>query len=111
MALDLDALTNGPVMDIFGAPAQFIPRAGAPFPIPGIFKESFLVEDPNGMPGIATSALTLSVRAAEFTSPPLQKDQVRVAATATHAGGIFVIKEVQPDSEGWIVLALNYVGP
>lgn len=109
--IDWDRVVNGPVMAQFGEPAQFQPAAGAPFGIHGTFHEAYKSVDLVGGTGITTEMPALGVWLAEFAVPPRQRDLVVITATNLHAGGTYVVKEVQLNGVGAAILLLNYAEP
>lgn len=111
MPIDWNAHVNGPVMAVFGAPANFQPVVGAAFTIHGTFHEAFLSVSIAGGMDAATTSPAIGVNLSEFPTPPLQRDKVVVTATAEHGGGTFTVKEVRPNGVGAAILLLNFVSP
>lgn len=108
--IDWDRMVNAPVMGVFGERAVFQPAAGASFDIHGTFHEAYKSLDLAGGMGVTTERPALGVLLSEFPVPPKQKDQVLITATPLHAGGTYVVKEVQLSGMGGPLLLLNYVG-
>ena len=105
--IDWDAVVIGPLQGIFGEPATFIPVAGLPFAITGVFDKAFhkesLFED--GSVGVTTESPVLGVQLSQFPSNPLQNDRVTVASVNT----TFAVREVRIDGHGGAKLILNKV--
>jgi len=106
MSIDWNALVIAPCMGVFGEAATYLPRVGAPFAITGVFdnayKEIALSEYGTD---VATLYPAIGVNLADFPSPPLQGDQITIAAT----GKTYAVRAPRPDSHGGAFLILNYV--
>jgi hypothetical protein len=95
-----------PCIGVFGEPAIFIPAAGTPFPINGVFDNAYSVVTMSdyGTP-VSTLHPAIGVNLSDFPAAPLQGDQIIIART----GKTYVVREPRPDSHGWAFLILNYV--
>ena len=112
--LDIDRLILAPCLEIFGdgdAALTYAPASGASsFTVNGVFDEGY--EDANPTPdiGVTSAGPDVGVREADFTNQgrplPVQGDQI----TRQKNGNQYVVKDVQPDSHGWIYLPLNKLG-
>jgi hypothetical protein len=94
----------GKVMKVFGEPVTFRPAAGGSFTINGVFDGAYrevVVEDGN-FPTSGTFPV-LGVSLADFTTPPLQNDQLMIVRT----GISYIVREVRDDSHGHARLNLN----
>lgn len=113
MALDLDTILNGAVMDLWGEPAVFTPvvsDSGAlPFAGRGIFDEAHeivleqIAASELTAAGHSTTAPVLEVRLSEFTRRPRIGDQVEVR------GRLFSVWDARPDGAGHADLILREV--
>lgn len=107
MPIDWDAKVLGPLEDVFGEPATYLPAVGGSYAISGVFDSAYkdvaLIDvslDAN------TVQPVLGVRAVAFTGVPLQGDQVRIPSV----GKLFLVRDVRPDGHGWIKLMLADTG-
>ncbi|MGI4849561.1 MAG: head-tail joining protein [Janthinobacterium lividum] len=107
--IDWDAVCNAPVMAVFGELAQFQPYNADPFDVHGTFHEAYKSIDLAGGMGITTESPAFGIRLAEFALPPGQRDEIRITPTNLHGGGVYTVKEVQPNGIGAAVLILNWV--
>src|SRR5476649_2519635 len=108
--IDWNRMVNTPVMGVFGEEARYLPAGGGGFDVPGTFHEAYKSLDLAGGTGVITERPALGVLLSDFPILPKQKDQVVITATALHAGGTYVVKEVQLSGVGGALLLLNYVG-
>lgn len=108
--IDWNSLVTGPVMGVFGEPATFRPAVGAAFPILGTFHEAYASVDLVGGTGVTSVSPAIGVQLSEFPAAPLRKDRVAITPTDLHGGGLYEVKEVQPNGIGGALLMLNRVG-
>jgi len=107
MPIDWDAKVIGPLENVFGEPATYLPAVGTAYAITGVFDSAYkdvtLIDI-----GIEANAVqpVLGVRASAFRVPPLQGDAVRI----TSVGKLFLVRDVRPDGHGWIKLMLADTG-
>lgn len=110
---DFDANTNAPLFSVFGRPVSYSPsdkliKPGEP--LTAIFDrehETVLEEMANSeltQAGHSTTMPVLTVRLADFATPPAQDDEVTIAGEGT-----FVVWGQQPDGEGCVDLILRKV--
>ena len=104
--IDWDQHVLGPQMEVFGKPIIFKPVVGAPKEIKGLFNESH--EEVGLIDDIPTSTLTpaLGVNTSDFL--PDQQPKQGDLVTINETGDTYIIRDVQPDGHGRILLLLNY---
>ena len=110
--IDWDAKVLGPSLSVFGEDPSLQPvytpaAGGGAFPIDGVFDDAVrvtvLLDD--GSPGFVTTDPMLGVRLAQFASPPLQGDKVRIP----RVNSTYLVSRVNPDGHGGARLDLNFV--
>jgi hypothetical protein len=107
--LSFDALLHGPVSAIFGEQGQgaalpiYQPKAGAAYPVDGIFDDAYA--EPDLLSAIPTNTVenVFGARLAAFAAMPVQDDQI----TIPRVGKTFLVRDVQPDGHGWVQLRLS----
>lgn len=108
---DFDAHTNAPLFEVYGRPVTYSPSAKLvkpSEPLVAIFDrahETVLDEMANSelrQAGHSTTVPVLTVRLADFATPPVQGDQVTVPGNGT-----FFVWGLQPDGEGCVDLILR----
>ncbi len=112
MGIDWDLNLLAPLQGVFGDTVNYRPVGGTPYDVSGIFDRAYTqaVDPLDGGAGINTTAPVVGVRDAEFLSPPKQKDLVYIGTVGKRVvNTLFVIRNVQPDSHGGTLLALNRV--
>lgn len=112
--LDFDALVLAPCMAVFGEPVIYTSGLGQVSAITGIFDYANVDLLPMGgareqegqrigaAGGINTRRPILGVRESDFLTPPRAND----TAALPGRGLVFVVKSVQPDGKGGIMLLL-----
>ena len=107
MSIDWDQFVLGPLEDVFGEPATYIPATGTSYAITGVFDSAY---KDVGLIDMEVDANTvqpvLGVRTGIFLSPPVQGDQVRVLSV----GKLYLVRDVRPDGHGWTKLMLADTG-
>lgn len=108
---DFDATTNAAVFDVYARPVSYSPGhklVQPAAPLRAIFDrahEIVLDEMANSelrQAGHSTTVPVLTVRLADFATPPAQGDQISVPAE-----GSFFVWDIQPDGEGCADLVLK----
>lgn len=105
--VDWDAVVLGPVVGVFGEPVTYVPAAGQPITVSGVFDEAYteVIVGGDGIP--VTSVMpVLGVRIAQFPQLPRQGDTLTVQRT----GERFTVREVRDDGHGCAKLMLNFLG-
>lgn len=108
MSVDWDDLVIGPVVDEFGDPVTYILSTGSIITVTGVFDSEYLdlnaiSPEQLGLPGNITAARpVLGVQLSQFTSPPIQGDNLTLAS-----GAAYSVMEVRADGHGWAKLLLN----
>ena len=96
--IDFAALVLGPAMDAFAQPITVTPVAsqpsGAPYSARGSYSSKQVDIPLDDGTYQSTIQRKLGVRLADFTVPPVQKDQIAMAQ------GSFVISDIVPDGQG-----------
>lgn len=110
-AIDLDALVNGPVQDLFAEAVTYAPLVSAPqrepFATRGTFDRDHevifeeIAKSENNAPGHSTFAPVLGVRLAELDLEPKQGDEVTIR------GIVYRVWDVHGDGDGWADLILK----
>jgi hypothetical protein len=105
-AIDFASLT-APCNASFGEPAIYQPAAGGSTAINGVFDEAYeeltLTKDGSS---VTSASPILGMQPSDLPAPPLRGDRLTILRT----GEIFIVKEVRPDSHGWAILMLDFVG-
>ena len=102
MAIDFDALVLGPCMDSFGQPVTYVPGAGAPVAMVGIFDRAHTETDYEGDPPTIERRPVLGCRAAAFPErDPAENEQFIIA------GLYWAVKRVLPDGRGHLKIYLH----
>lgn len=83
----------------------FIPVAGSPYQVDGIFDEAFLDISIVDGAEVATVQPRLGIQLSQFTTPPAQDDQLQLIRT----GAVYVVREARLDGWGGGGLMLNLV--
>lgn len=106
MAVDWDTAVIGPVTEVFGEPATYLPAAGGSYPITAVFDRAYreigMLDD---TAGVTTQMPVLGVQLSQFPTgvQPVQGDQVTIVS----ANLTFNVKEVRTDGHGHAKLMLN----
>lgn len=104
---NFDFYVLGPTFDVFAEPVNFFPKAGGgPIAGRGVFDQANKDLDLGGGSDVPTTTEipTLGVRLSEFTTPPLQNDQVQIPSV----NATYMVKEVRIDGHGWARLMLSF---
>jgi hypothetical protein len=106
MRIDFAALT-APCNAAFGQSVLYAPASGGSFEINGVFDEAYrdLQIDRDGI-GVSTVRPCLGIQPGDLPVMPQQGDQLTIVDT----GEVFVVKEYRPDSHGWAILLMNFIG-
>lgn len=109
--IDFDALVLTPLVEkIFGESVLYAPAlvGASSFAIQGVYDAEYKEVDPAGEMGVTTYMPVLGVRSKAFVDLaqplPLQGDKLTIVRT----GEKYIVKEVQPDSHGHLLLKLNF---
>jgi hypothetical protein len=115
MAIDWDAKVVGPLHKVFGnVSVTYIPVAGAPFTLAGIFDRGFrqvvVLED--GGEAVSSAQPVLGVQLSAMPVAPVQSDRFRIdtaaeASLQPFVGATYIVREVRGDSHGEARLVLN----
>ena len=109
MALDFDSLLHGPVARIFGEQGQgaqarplYTPPGGVAYEVDGVFDAAYVTVDL--LDGTTTSTLenTFGAALSAFQALPVQNGRI----TIPRLGATYLVREVQPDGHGWLLLKL-----
>jgi hypothetical protein len=109
--IDFDAIVNSAVESVFATSltVTYTPPGGAARAIKGIFDRHHQIvldeiagSELNG-PGHATTAPVLTVRLAQFVTPPVRRGTVVIGAET------FSVWDVQPDGQGCADLVLREI--
>lgn len=104
--IDWSGKVLDPCMGVFGQPVTYIPASGASFVVNGIFDNAYRDVSLGEYGPDATSVYpVLSVNLTDFTSNPVQGDQLTVLST----GKTYAVREARLDSHGSALLILNYL--
>jgi hypothetical protein len=107
VSIDWDSLVVGPLQGIFGEPVTYMPLVGGSFPISGVFDDAYLkdVMFDDASSGVTEVSAVLGVQLSQFSSPPVQNDQLLIQST----GATYVVRESRVDSRGGSKLLLSKV--
>lgn len=103
--IDFDALVLGPCMDAFAQPVTYLPGAGAPIAMSGVFDKAYLDVTHDGEEAVTTVKPMLGCRLSAFPGgiQPAENEQFIIA------GQYWVVKVVHPDGLGHLRIFL--MGP
>ncbi|MGL4859279.1 MAG: head-tail joining protein [Enterobacteriaceae bacterium] len=103
--INWDEHVLSPLNEVFGEPAEFRPKQGESLRIIGIYDRAFShdVEMEDGSVTVSTTSPVMNVRAALFSSLPVQGDRLFIESEQA----VFAIKDVRPDGKGNLSLVLN----
>jgi hypothetical protein len=109
LALDFDRLLHAPISAIFGESGHgadlpvYLPQSGAPYPVDGIFDNAYT--EPDLISGLSPNTVenVFGASLAQFQAAPIQGDRI----TITRLGKTYLVRDVQPDGHGWLLLKLN----
>ncbi|NYH21389.1 head-tail joining protein [Paraburkholderia bryophila] len=105
--VDFDSL-NVAINGAFGEPLSYQPAAGGqPFTVQGVFTDAYKRSFDNGEGGIGwtTTAPSVGVRAADFSSPPVKNDSL----TRLSNGQVYILFDKHADGIGWLNIILKAV--
>lgn len=104
--VDWDAMVTGPCVAIFGEDVDYTPAGGATVTVQLVYDEGNKDVDLAGGMGVNSSNPIVSGSLSVFPVPPQQGDTLVIRST----GQAFVVKDVNEDGKGSVVLPLNYMG-
>jgi hypothetical protein len=107
MPIDWNSVVIGPLHGVFAEPVTYMPYAGGSFAITGVFDDAYLKEVmfEDASSGVTEVSAVLGVQLSQFSSPPVQNDQLSVPS----ANSTYVVRQVRPDSRGAAKLLLSKV--
>lgn len=107
MPIDWNSVVIGPLHGVFAEPVTYMPYAGGSFAITGVFDDAYLKEVmfEDASSGVTEVSAVLGVQLSQFSSPPVQNDQLSVPSVSS----TYVVRQVRPDSRGAAKLLLSKV--
>ncbi len=102
--IDWEGKLLSPLMKLVGVPIVFTPALGVAVNLNGIFNEAH--EEVTLLDDVPASTVSpaVGVNRSDLNQDPLQGDMVTIEST----GETYVIRDVQPDGHGHILLLLNF---
>ena len=105
--IDFDNLALAPCVDVFGQQAVYLPAAGAPLRLVGIFNRFSTEEKFDDSKGVMVNVTypTLAIRIVDLMgrAEPCQNETVEVG------GEVWAIADATPDGMGQLLLRLKKV--
>lgn len=110
MALDFNSLLHGPVARIFGEQGQgasalplYTPPGGVAYEVDGVFDSAYVTVEL--LDGTTTNSLenTFGAALSAFQAVPVQNGKI----TIPRLGATYLVRDVQPDGHGWVLLKLG----
>jgi len=94
-------------MAVFGEAVTYMPAAGGSYAINGVFDDAYLKEVmfEDASQGVTEVSAVLGVQLSQFTTAPVQNDQLSVASV----NSTYVVRDVRRDSHGGAKLMLSRV--
>ncbi|PXX49376.1 head-tail joining protein [Aquitalea magnusonii] len=103
--IDWDKQVLGPVIGVFGEPAEITPQSGSPYSVSGVFDEAYKAVDGfSGVESITSVCPVFGIQASACPARPQQGD----AVTIIRLGITYLIRDIHDDGHGHLKLLMNY---